>query len=77
MFLQVNFDLPMINAKNGIEETKNVTETFFQKFIVITLKRNQECPVRRDNFDPPVKDLEMQKKLLLAKDVSRECSHSL
>ena len=61
MFLQVNFDLPMINAKNVIEEAKkNVTETFSQKFIVITLKWSQECPVRRDNFDPPVKNLKMQ-----------------
>ena len=42
MFLHVNFDLTMINAKNVIQETKTETETFFQKFKGITLKWSKD-----------------------------------
>ena len=55
MFLHVNFDLSMINAKNVIQETKTEIETFFQKFKGITLKWSKERRIRRDNFDATVK----------------------
>ena len=55
MFLHVNFDLSMINAKNVIQETKTETETFFQNFKRISLKWSKERRIRRDNFDAAVK----------------------
>ena len=77
MFLNVNFDLSMINAKNVIQETKTETETFFQKFKGITLKWSKERRIRRDNFDATVKQFYVHaiQKLVQAKYVKRECSH--
>ena len=52
IFLQVNFDLPLITSEKCFPEDKIVTSTFFfQKIIVITPKGNTKCHIITDNFD--------------------------